>query len=68
MNLDQDLIEATALGRLLHRNGSGPVIRALNARLARLCQREVRRIGTGLEQAAKAIRAAMVRLPSELEE
>ncbi len=33
---ERDLIESAALVRLLHANGSGPLIRALNARLHRL--------------------------------
>ena len=33
---ERDLVEAAALVRLLHANGSGPYIRALNARLHRL--------------------------------
>ncbi|KKL86974.1 hypothetical protein LCGC14_1939390 [marine sediment metagenome] len=32
----RDLIEAAALARMIHANGSGPLIRALNARLHRL--------------------------------
>lgn len=67
MRVNQDLVEAVALGRMLHQNGSGPLIRALNARLARLAVLETGRVGTGLSQVGQAIEAAMQRLPSELE-
>ena len=67
LRINPDLVEAVALGRLLHENGSDPLIRALNARLARLCLAEIHRVGTGSAQMGRAISDAMERLPGSLE-
>ena len=62
---ESDLIEAAALARMIHANGSDPLVRALNARLHRLLLSSLRtRLGSS--RIEHKIEEAMLALPKKL--